>query len=59
MWLKWVQWRIDSRPDLIKAKDVKKIPLKKYFTIHKTDKHGRTLVVLKPGFLEEDVTPED
>lgn len=59
MWLKWVQWRIDYRPDLLRKKDVKGIPLKKYFTIHKTDKQGRTLVVLKPGFLEEEVSPDD
>jgi len=59
MWLNWVNWRIEFRPDLLKKNDVKSIPLQKYFKIHKTDKEGRTLVLLKPGFFEKEINSDD
>jgi hypothetical protein len=54
MWLKWVDWRINYRPDKIKKHDIKDSSLTKYFRIHKQDKDGNPLVILAPGFTEDD-----
>lgn len=54
MWLQWVNWRIDFRPDLITKNDVKDIPLAKLFKLYKTDHDGRPVVIMAPGDLDMD-----
>ena len=58
MWKSWVEWRIEYRPDLLTKEDIKDCPLSKYFKIHKYDKDGNPMVVLSPGYWEEDLDIE-
>ena len=59
MWLKWVNWFIDYRPDLITTEDVKDIPLYKYFKIHKTDLEGRPVIVMAPQKNDIDIDVDE
>jgi hypothetical protein len=59
MWLKWVNWFIDYRPDLITTEDVKDIPLYKYFKIHKTDLEGRPIIVMAPQKVDIDIDVDE
>ncbi|CAI2373700.1 unnamed protein product [Moneuplotes crassus] len=59
MWTKWVDWYMDYRPDLITNQEIRHLPLTKYFKIHKTDQEGRSLVVLRPGLIDENLDSDD
>lgn len=59
MWVNWVTWHIDYRPDLLTKKDVKDIPLYKYFKLHKTDHDGRPVVLMAPGSEEIDMNVDE
>lgn len=50
---------MDYRPDLITKQEVSHLPLTKYIKVHKTDQEGRSIVVLRPGLIDENLDPDD
>lgn len=59
MWIKWANWYIDFRPDLLKKKDILEdasgAEIFKYFKLYKHDKDGNPLVVIQPGQADGDL----
>lgn len=59
MWTKWVSWRAEFRPDLIKRQDVEDIELKKHFRIFRHDKDSNPCVVISPGYYDGELDIEE
>jgi hypothetical protein len=59
MWRKWTEWYEEFRPDLVTKDEVKEVPLFGHFKLHKHDLDGNPLVVMSPGYLEEDLDVKD
>lgn len=59
MWLNWVEWYVDYRPDLLTKEEVENIPLFQYFKIHKSDHDGRPVVLMAPGDEDIDLNIDD
>lgn len=53
MWIKWVTWYIDFRPDLISKESIleneARADMLRYFKLYKHDKDGNPLVIIQPG----------
>lgn len=58
MWEKWVSWKSTFRPEKITRDDIKDEQIAKYMRVYKYDKDGRAIVVMNPGYSNQNFTVE-